>query len=73
VRHLLSRSLQAAGWVLLVLGLVIGLAWGALHFWIVPRIDDFRPSLERLAQKPETALVSLGPIQTVGEKVSSQF
>ena len=62
VRHLLSRSLQAAGWVLLVLGLVIGLAWGALHFWIVPRIGDFRPQVERLAQQTFGVPVKIGQI-----------
>ncbi len=36
---------------MLVVGIMIGLAWGALHFWIVPRIGDYRPALERLAQQ----------------------
>jgi hypothetical protein len=38
-------------WLMLVLGILIGLAWGTLHFWIVPRIGDYRPALERLAQQ----------------------
>jgi hypothetical protein len=25
------------------------MAWAALHFWIVPRIEDFRPKFENLA------------------------
>ncbi len=29
--------------------LVVGLTWGALHWWIVPRIDTFRPWLEARA------------------------
>ena len=47
----LSRLMRALAWVLLVLGVLLGLAWGTLHFWIVPRISDFRPTLERLAQQ----------------------
>jgi uncharacterized protein (TIGR02099 family) len=43
--------MRALAWVLLVLGVLLGLAWGTLHFWIVPRISDFRPTLERLAQQ----------------------
>ena len=62
LRLMLSRLLQAAGWLLLVLGLVIGLAWGALHFWIVPRISDFRPDLERLAQQTLGVPVKIGQI-----------
>ncbi|MGB6100970.1 MAG: TIGR02099 family protein, partial [Comamonas sp.] len=27
------------------------LAWALLHFWIVPRIDDFRPLLQQQAQQ----------------------
>nr|WP_315236046.1 YhdP family protein [uncultured Limnohabitans sp.] len=47
----LSRLMRVMAWVLLVLGILLGLAWGTLHFWIVPRIGDFRPTLERLAQQ----------------------
>ncbi|MBS0318626.1 MAG: hypothetical protein JSR49_16040, partial [Proteobacteria bacterium] len=52
--RLLRVSAAAAQWVLwlLVLAwLVLGLAWGVLHGWIVPRIDEFRPALEARASQ----------------------
>ena len=40
-----SLGLVLAAWI------ALGLAWGALHWLIVPRIDEFRPQLEaRVAQ-----------------------
>mgnify|MGYP000048808335 FL=1 len=60
--RVLSRSLRAMAWVLLVLGILLGLAWGALHFWIVPRIGDHRPALERLAQQTLGVPVRIGQI-----------
>jgi uncharacterized protein (TIGR02099 family) len=59
---LLSRLVRFLAWVLLVLGFLLGLAWGALHFWIVPRIGDHRPTLERLAQKTIGVPVRIGQI-----------
>jgi uncharacterized protein YhdP len=47
---------------LLALGVLLGMAWGALHFWIVPRIEDFRPALERLAQQSIGVPVRIGEI-----------
>jgi len=38
-------------WVLLAAWVTLGLAWGALHFLIVPRIDEFRPWLEQQASQ----------------------
>ena len=59
---MLSRLTRVIAWALLVLGFLLGLAWGALHFWIVPRIEDFRPALERLAQKSIGVSVRIGQI-----------
>ena len=47
---------------MLVLGILIGLAWGTLHFWIVPRIGDYRPALERLAQQSIGVPLRIGHI-----------
>jgi uncharacterized protein (TIGR02099 family) len=51
-----SRALRASAFVmrwllrlLLAVMLLLAVAWGALHFWIVPRIADLRPQLEQLA------------------------
>ena len=47
--RLLKASATIAQWILWLLataGLVLALAWGALHGWIVPRIGELRPDLE---------------------------
>ena len=49
-------------WVLLIAGLVLALAWASLHFWIVPRIDEFRPGLERLARQSLGVPVRIGSL-----------
>jgi len=49
-------------WGLLVAGLVLALAWASLHFWIVPRIDEFRPALERLARQSLGVPVRIGTL-----------
>ena len=36
-------------WLMVVMWLLFGLAWGALHWFIVPRISEFRPQLEAKA------------------------
>lgn len=53
-RWLLGLVLLA--WVLL------GLTWGALHWWIVPRIGDFRPQLEARASQALGTPVRVGAI-----------
>ncbi|MBP8149878.1 MAG: DUF3971 domain-containing protein, partial [Limnohabitans sp.] len=58
----LSHVIRAIAWVLLVLGILLGMAWSTLHFWIVPRIGDYRPALERLAQQSIGVPVRIGQI-----------
>jgi uncharacterized protein (TIGR02099 family) len=48
---------------MLALLLLAAVAWGVLHWVIVPRIDQFRPSLERLATRRLGAPVSIGAIR----------
>ena len=49
------RAWAAATRVLLIAAvlvwLLLGAGWGTLHWWIVPRIGEFRPQLEALASK----------------------
>lgn len=52
-----SLRLALALWLLAVI------AWASLHWFIVPRIDDFRPRLERLATRALGAPVQLGALQ----------
>lgn len=51
-----ALRLVAGGWLLL------GLIWVALHFVIVPRIDDLRPWLEDQASQALGAVVHIGSI-----------
>ena len=51
-----SLRLVLAAWF------VLGLAWGALHWLIVPRIDEFRPQLEARATQVLGVTVRIGAI-----------
>ncbi|WP_416547102.1 YhdP family protein [Limnohabitans sp. DCL3] len=60
--HVLSLFVKWVAWILLSVGLVLGMGWATLHFWIVPRIGDHRPALERLAQQTLGVPVRIGHI-----------
>jgi uncharacterized protein (TIGR02099 family) len=49
-------------WLLLGAWLLFGILWGALHWVIVPRIGDFRPTLESQASKALGVPVTIGII-----------
>jgi len=61
----LTRWLLAA---VFLAWLLLGLAWAALHFVIVPRIDQFRPQLEARAMQALGVKVRIGAVaaQSVG-------
>jgi uncharacterized protein (TIGR02099 family) len=62
---LLKTMSTVARWslsLLLVAWLVFGLAWGALHWLIVPRIGEFRPQLEAKAAQVLGVPVRIGAI-----------
>ncbi len=58
----LNHAIHGLSWALLVLGLLLGLAWGVLHLWIVPRIAEYRPAVERLAQQTMGVPVRIGAL-----------
>jgi len=60
--HVLSRFVKWVAWILLSVGIVLGMGWATLHFWIVPRIGEHRPALERLAQQTLGVPVRIGQI-----------
>ena len=60
--RLIDAGLRLIAWGLLTIGLVMGMAWSALHFWIVPRIEDFRPRLEILASQAIGVPVQMGQL-----------
>jgi uncharacterized protein (TIGR02099 family) len=54
-------------WVLLAGWLVLVLAWGALHAWIVPRIGELRPLVESEAARVLGLPVRIGAISARSE------
>lgn len=48
--------------LLLAFWLLLTIAWGALHGWIVPRIGDFRPQLQAQAARVLGVPVQIGAI-----------
>jgi len=55
------------------LWLALALAWGALHGWIVPRIDDWRPTLEREASRVLGMPVRIGAITAHSNALMPSF
>lgn len=53
--------------LLLAFWLLLALAWGALHGWIVPRIGEFRPQIESRASKALGVAVRIGDITARSE------
>lgn len=47
----LSVATRLLLWLVLAAWALFALTWGALHVWIVPRIDQWRPDLERWATR----------------------
>eukprot|EP01030_Chromulinospumella_sphaerica_P026124 gene26124-26301_t len=56
-----SLGLLVAFWLLLAV------AWGALHGWIVPRIGEFRPQIEARASQALGVAVRIGDISARSE------
>ena len=48
--------------LMLALWLLLAIAWGALHGWIVPRIGEFRPQLQAQAARVLGVPVQIGAI-----------
>lgn len=60
-------------WLLLAASLLLSLAWGALHGWIVPRIGDWRPALESRASQVLGVPVRIGAITARSEGLVPSF
>lgn len=61
----LTRLFGFLSWTVLVLGVLLGMAWGALHLWIVPRIQELRPDLEQWASKAVGLPVRIGQLRAI--------
>ncbi|HTH78225.1 MAG TPA: TIGR02099 family protein, partial [Ramlibacter sp.] len=68
-RRLKAFAVVAKGalWLLLAAWLVLALAWGALHAFIVPRIGELRPELETQASRALGIPVRIGRIEVLSE------
>ena len=60
-------------WLLLAASLLLALAWGALHLFIVPRIGDLRPAVELRASKVLGVPVRIGDITARSEGLIPTF
>lgn len=63
LRRVATAALRWGLHAVLALWLLAVIAWASLHWFIVPRIDDFRPRLERLATRALGAPVVLGALR----------
>jgi len=63
-RHvrLTARASRVLLWLLVAFWLLVGLSYGLLQIWIVPRIGDFRPRLEVAASRALGVPVRIGNI-----------
>src|SRR6478672_2933309 len=64
---------QTLMWLLLTGWLVVVLAWGALHGWIVPRIGELRPDLEIEAGRVLGVPVRIGSIAARSQGLMPSF
>jgi uncharacterized protein (TIGR02099 family) len=58
----LSALTRLLLWLVVLAWALLALTWGGLHFWIVPRIDQWRPELERWATQAVGVPVRVGTI-----------
>ncbi len=59
----LSVATRLLLWLVLAAWVLLAVSWGALHLWIVPRIDDWRPALEGWATRAVGVPVKVGAIR----------
>jgi uncharacterized protein (TIGR02099 family) len=69
----LSTGAALLWWLCVAAAVVFGLAWGALHGLIVPRIDELRPSLENRLTTSLGAPVRIGSITAQSNALAPSF
>ena len=69
----LAFAARVTVWALLAFWLVLIATWGALHGWIVPRIEEFRPRLEMTASKALGVPVRIGQITAKSQGLIPSF
>ncbi len=71
--RLFAAAAKWSLWLLLAAGLLLALAWGALHEFIVPRIGELRPALELRASQVLGVPVRIGRISARSEGLIPSF
>ena len=71
--RILAAAAKWSLWLLLAASLLLALAWGALHGFIVPRIGDLRPALEIRASRILGVPVRIGAISAHSEGLIPSF
>ena len=60
-------SARLALWLVLTVWSLFALSWGVLHIVIVPRVDDWRSSLESVATRALGVTVTVGQVTAESE------
>ncbi len=60
------RVMKRVLWVLVCAWVLLVLVWGSLHIFIVPRIDDYRPYLQRQASYSLGLRVEIANVSVLG-------
>ena len=71
--RLSAAAVKWSLWLLLAASLLLAMAWGALHSFIVPRIGDLRPALEIRASRILGVPVRIGAITARSEGLIPSF
>jgi uncharacterized protein (TIGR02099 family) len=71
--RLFAAATKWSLWLLLAAAMLLALAWGALHEFIVPRIGELRPALEIRASKVLGVPVRIGAISARSEGLIPSF
>lgn len=70
---MLAHAAKWSLWLLLAVSLLLALAWGALHGFIVPRIGELRPALEIRASRILGVPVRIGAISARSDGLIPSF
>ena len=71
--RLAARVARGLLWLVVAFWLLVGLSWGLLHGWIVPRISDFRPGLEAQASRALGVPVRIGELRMRSQGLIPSF
>jgi uncharacterized protein (TIGR02099 family) len=71
--RLVASSLRVLLWLLAALWLLFALGLAILHGWIVPRIDELRPSLESRASEMAGVPIRIGAIHARSDSIFPTF